>query len=491
LKIPRVPPTARHVVLALPLLIFGLARFYQLGAESFWLDEAKGALLALAPFSGWWEELPAHQTPPGHFLLLRLLSLFSIEDGFLRFPSALAGLFSIPLVWWIASQVMRFNQCDSQDVKPSWWVALWFAVAPFHFHFSREARCYTIWLLLELIVVAVLLAQTKHSNSRRLPFLLGLLFPLPLFFHYHAAWFALGRLPWLVMLFLAMTRGGKTQVIVGLMLSSLLTVPFLLHQALSIPPANPNAITGLGELGIGFWLRKSGEIFGFPYPLQVIAVLLVGLAAISLMNRLLPSRGDRYPADKLDKKPFNCVWVLSILVPAVGILATLLLTNRYVAARHFFPVLPLLLIEAGRGLYLLIRFAGGQRAKEVFGILAVLPVIFWGNVVLENWTEVDRPPWRVIAFYLDAKANEQTKFIAVGDNVHVLNYYRTTRGHSYQLFYDTPSGNAEPLGAMGVVLSGKDRGALEWRNGLRDNGRVPEQVWKSKRIAEIEYYSLE
>src|SRR5271156_2099883 len=83
-------------------------RLSHLGAKSLWLDE--GATVALARASWqhfawvWWHAEASLQTI--YFLLMRAWILLGDSEAWLRLPSALFGIASIPLVYVLARKLM-------------------------------------------------------------------------------------------------------------------------------------------------------------------------------------------------------------------------------------------------------------------------------------------------------------------------------------------------------------------------------------------------
>ncbi len=97
-----------HGVLFLLTLIGAWLRLSHLGSKSFWLDE--GATVALARASWrhfawvWWHGEANLQTI--YFLLMRGWVHFGISEVWLRLPSAVFGIASIPLIFVIGQKLI-------------------------------------------------------------------------------------------------------------------------------------------------------------------------------------------------------------------------------------------------------------------------------------------------------------------------------------------------------------------------------------------------
>jgi hypothetical protein len=120
------------------LVVFALAlalRVFHLGAQSLWVDEML-TLIVATPKPGYpLGQLLLHNIHgPLHAFVVGLMRTVSENDAWLRLPSALAGAFSVPLLYaWVKA---RFG------ARAALWSALLLAVNPLHIHYSQELRNY-------------------------------------------------------------------------------------------------------------------------------------------------------------------------------------------------------------------------------------------------------------------------------------------------------------------------------------------------------------
>jgi mannosyltransferase len=141
------PATASPACLILVLLTIGGAwlRLSHLGAKSLWLDE--GATVALARASWqhfawvWWHGEANLQTI--YFLLMRSWIRLGSSEAFLRLPSALFGIASIPLMYFVGRKFM--------GVMPSLVAAGLLGFSPSAVYYSQEARSYSLGILVVLL----------------------------------------------------------------------------------------------------------------------------------------------------------------------------------------------------------------------------------------------------------------------------------------------------------------------------------------------------
>lgn len=128
--------------LCLTAIVFvaGVLRFWGLGAQSLWLDEAYSGLIARM---GLWEGLLAQlddSSPPLFYWLLKLpLALFGESAWSLRVLSAVSGTATVlALLCW-----------RRRGERP-WLAAGFLAISPLHLYYSQEARMYALLALVAL-----------------------------------------------------------------------------------------------------------------------------------------------------------------------------------------------------------------------------------------------------------------------------------------------------------------------------------------------------
>jgi hypothetical protein len=440
------------------------------------MEEAEGMRLALAPFSEWWDELPRYHFPPGYFLILKFQSWFSFEDAWLRFPPALFGALSILVFFFLTRE---------REERPAWVAALWLGVSPLLWSFSQEARTYTLWVFLELAVTWVLWRTWKDPSRRRL-FLLGMLFPLPLLFHYNALWFAIGRFPLLLAVLGKSPHASRTGFALGIVPPFLLVLPFLLKQLEALPARMGGASVFWPQLDTASLTQKVGEMLSFPYPFDQLAWVLVLFAGVGLTARIvfhLPWGKNRSP-----KGFAELAWVIMVVFPLIAVVAGNLASGRYIATRHLLPILPFALWESSRGLRLVCLSLGPLLGKGLYRSLAIGLAVFWcWELGVEN-SPRNNPPWRDISYFLEERMAPGGNILLAGDNVSVLDYYRQTRGQTYRL-RRTASFDPELLAEVdGILISGERDPVSDWWDYFRENRTVPEKEWTSRRIHRIAFF---
>jgi len=139
------PHTTAVMLLVLLTLVAAWLRLSHLGSKSLWLDE--GATVALARASWrhfgwvWWYGEANLQTV--YFLLMRGWVHGGLSEAWLRLPSALCGIASVPLMYIVARRLVSAGAALAS--------AALLAFSPTHVYYSQEARSYTLTILLVLL----------------------------------------------------------------------------------------------------------------------------------------------------------------------------------------------------------------------------------------------------------------------------------------------------------------------------------------------------
>lgn len=136
---------SRDWLWVLSFTLFGAwLRLWQLGSKSLWLDEGASFALARMPWKHftwvWWQR-EANMT--AYYLLLRPWLHLGTSEAWLRLPSAIFGIVSIPLIYVLARRLL--------NARAALFSAALLAVNPAHVYYSQEARSYSLTVFLLLL----------------------------------------------------------------------------------------------------------------------------------------------------------------------------------------------------------------------------------------------------------------------------------------------------------------------------------------------------
>jgi len=145
---PSISRSERRLIVALVILA-AILRLVRLGAQSLWVDEML-TLIVATPKPGFpLGQLLLHNIHgPLHTLVVALMRTVSENEAWLRLPSAVAGVCSVPLLYvWVRRRL---------GPGVALWSALLLAINPLHVHYSQELRNYAFVVFFVLASCVVL-----------------------------------------------------------------------------------------------------------------------------------------------------------------------------------------------------------------------------------------------------------------------------------------------------------------------------------------------
>jgi len=170
---------SRYVQILVSLTIVGsFLRFYNLGFNSLWLDEASTYTFAVNSFQGIWQATTSGEfNPPLFYWLEHIMLMFGNNEAILRFIPAVAGVLTIPLVYFVGKEFL--------DRTTGLIAAALFTFSPFLVYYSQEARAYSLMLFFVAFAMIFYLRALKN-NSLLNWVLFGLLSALAFWSHFYA-----------------------------------------------------------------------------------------------------------------------------------------------------------------------------------------------------------------------------------------------------------------------------------------------------------------
>jgi 4-amino-4-deoxy-L-arabinose transferase-like glycosyltransferase len=204
------------------LVLLGAAlRFYGLGHQGFWYDEANTAYLMRRPFGDMFGLLPTNEsTPPFYYCVAWLWTrVFGPGEAGLRSLSALFGVLVIPVAYALG------RAAGSRRVGAV--AAALVAFNPLLIWYSQEARSYILLVLLTALALLALVHALRDPTPRALT-LWSLAAVLSLTTHYYAVLVVAPQALWLLR-----TQGRRrgAQIAVAVVIASgLALIPLALAQ---------------------------------------------------------------------------------------------------------------------------------------------------------------------------------------------------------------------------------------------------------------------
>ncbi len=170
--------TSRYLQILIGLTLIGVfLRFYNLGWNSLWLDEASTLGFARQSFLGIWESTAGGEfNPPLFYWLEHGMLLFGESEFVLRFLPALLGVLTIPVVYLIGEEF--------RDRNVGIIAAALLTFSPFHIYYSQEARAYAPMLFFFSLALLFYL-RAGRSNETRSWILFGVSSAIAFWMHFY------------------------------------------------------------------------------------------------------------------------------------------------------------------------------------------------------------------------------------------------------------------------------------------------------------------
>jgi mannosyltransferase len=358
-------------VLVTLLAILALAaflRFYDLGEESLWHDElyilslasAEDAVSILTFLAA--EEKSAAVYPPGYFLLLHYWrDLAGESEAALRFPSAVAGVLSVLVVYLLGRRL--YSEAEGLAA------ALFIAVLRWPIQYSQETHSYSLLLLFSTLSTYFWWGCFRNlRGSRRLPLweAIGYAVSAVVLSYLHYFGVLLVAIQAVALLLLAARTAPRALLLyTPVALAYLPWIPAMLYQG-----------------GHEFWLWLPTyrdvvwflrDIFNYEAGLSLLAFTLLSLGAVHALYDL---RGRELTLERLLPSGLLMAWF--VMPPALSFVLSYVFTPLFFP-RYFIVCLP--------AVYLLLAHAVHRlfgRSLAGAALIAALAVAFLGNLVFDS-----------------------------------------------------------------------------------------------------------
>jgi 4-amino-4-deoxy-L-arabinose transferase-like glycosyltransferase len=169
---------SRYAQLLLSLTILGaILRFYNLGFNSLWLDEAVTNDTSAKSFGEIWTIISTGDfNPPLFYWMEHVMLLFGNSEFILRFIPAILGMLTIPLFYFIGKELLDRNVGILS--------AALLAFSSFHIYYSQDARAYTAMLFFASLSILFFLKAIRESDYKNW-ILFGLFSAIAFWMHFY------------------------------------------------------------------------------------------------------------------------------------------------------------------------------------------------------------------------------------------------------------------------------------------------------------------
>ncbi len=157
-----------HSLFLFSLILGCFLRFYQLGEQPLWLDEAASFHFSNKSILELWTVVPKYEPhPPVYYTLLRIWGFFGSSEAWLRSLSAIFSIACIPVIFVLGRLL-------GKPIHGSWIgaiAALIFSVSPVHIQYAQEARPYSMLTFAATLTLAGVLWAIRYPFDSSKPLL--------------------------------------------------------------------------------------------------------------------------------------------------------------------------------------------------------------------------------------------------------------------------------------------------------------------------------
>jgi 4-amino-4-deoxy-L-arabinose transferase-like glycosyltransferase len=340
--------TSRHLQVLIGLTIAGfLLRFYNLGGNSLWLDEASTLGFARQSLIGIWESTAGGEfNPPLFYWLEHVMLVFGDSEFVLRFLPALLGVLTIPVVYYIGKEF--------RDSNVGLIAAALLAFSPFHIFYSQEARAYAPMLFFFSLAL-LFYVRASRSNETRSWVFFGIFSAVAFWMHFYAI------VPIAVLILHALvTRAGairrdpRSARDLGLALAAFIVAALpLLIVTINLFLVRTSSAPAFGVQGFDVIYQTLLQVSGFSDLITIVFVILF------LLGVAVTWREDRNGALLLIFMmvlPLAASLILSSRMPMVPRYLIYLLPVYFIGIASVYPALQTF-VRDGRAVYVVVAAA--------------------------------------------------------------------------------------------------------------------------------------
>lgn len=387
------------------IFFFGcLFRFYDLKAESLWIDEALSVDFVDRSFADMMHRVKTDVHPPFYYILLHFwIRGFGDSELSARMLSTVASVVTLPIFYFFAKKSISQNAA---------YVALFFlAFSQVHIEYAQEARSYSILVL--FTIVSYFSYWSIFSGFARYSYWLYLLSTVGMvYLHIYGLFYLLSQVAVTFMLTLTLMNFRYKKRLIQLHAISLLSllpwIQYIMSQVLSVSK--------------GYWIEEPDwksiiqVLISFSggkaqFLLVIVLVLTYIIAAVVIRKSYM------FPKSRIK------VWTLLLSWFIVPIVFSFFISKIIVPIFILRPLLP----TAIAGI-LICSMCFDWLSKNGNKLLAYLLVVAWGVLSILSWYEsvetIEKEQWREVASDLRKYGGKGSVFIVhAGFCAAAIEYY--------------------------------------------------------------------
>jgi mannosyltransferase len=415
--------SSRYMQILLSVTMIGaILRFYNLGYNSLWLDEASTLNTAVKSIPDIWQFTTAGEfNPPLFYWAEHVMLFFGNSEVVLRFLPALLGVLTIPLIYLVGKEFM--------DRNVGIIAAAAFVFSPFLLFYSQDARAYSMMLFFVTFSMVFYLRALK-TNDLMNWVLFGILSALAFWSHFYAL-VIIGALV-LYALYemfpkIKSSLSAAKPLVSALVIFGLICLPLILVTIQLFAKRTASAPT-FGIQGLGLIIATFTQISGSEIAMYLLLLLFIA----GIVQAFLLDKNKGIFLVTLTAMTFVISYFLSYKIP---------MQPRYLI---FLTIVFFLAIA----LCYKLLFTWVKSSGVVYGFIALLVVINTPMLVgyYSGYTKED---WRGFAGELQ-QLTRQGDFVVVvpGDVAQPLDYYYSNKSDQTIELLAYTSGDLKAISAQ-------------------------------------------
>jgi len=390
---------SRYMQLLLSLTIVGLIlRFFNLGYNSLWLDEASTNTFAVMSIPGIWQATMGGEfNPPLFYWIEHCMLVFGNNEFILRFVPAIFGVLTIPLVYYVGKEFMDRNVGIIAAAAA--------AFSPFLIFYSQEARAYSMMFFFVAFSMVFYFRALKENDIKDWA-LFGLLSGLAFWSHFYAL-VIIGALVLYALIdqILKYAKDIKKIVpmVIGWAVFAVVCLPLILIT-IQLFSSRTQGGPSFGVRGFDVIIATFQQISGFS---DIAMYILLILFIIGIVQAFVLDKKKGFFLVLLTVLTFAISYILSFKMPMVP---------RYLI---FFSIIFFIGIAVSYKSVLKIA----NTRWVVYGFMALF-IVLSAPVLAEYYSGFSKDDWRGFSTQLQQVTNPGDIVVAVpGDILQPLNYY--------------------------------------------------------------------
>ncbi|MDD4483202.1 MAG: glycosyltransferase family 39 protein [Methanoregula sp.] len=412
---------SRYVQALIVLTIAGLfLRFYNLGYNSLWLDEAATYNFSVNSFADIWGITAGGEfNPPLFHWAEHIMLMFGNNEVILRFVPALLGVLSIPVFYLVGKEFL--------DRNTGILAAAACAVSPFLIYYSQEARAYSMMLFFVALATFFFLKAMKSGN--RIQWIwFGVFSALAFWTHFYAFVMIAALVLYALIVWAPKIRkefNNLKLLVLGVIVFVILCLPLILVTIGLFIKRTASAPT-FGIQGMTIIPETLRQISGFN---ELVMILFVVLFAIGIVQAFLIERNKGIFLLVITALTFAISFVLSFKMP---------MQPRYLI---FLSLVFFIGIAIS---YRTVYSLWGNKAV-IYGFIAMFCIVGCAALAASGYyTGYSKDDWRGFSQALAERTSPGDIVVTVPDYMSLpLNYYYSSIKDNTHEYGATTSGDLE------------------------------------------------